>query len=90
MLNENYLSWHGRTKIPMNFKEFVKPVSLGKGKVIEGQAAMKPSNYHGFFYQAKQMMPNQAAIISRFYVFGQMVSFQPRRQGKLTGITSVA
>ncbi len=90
MLNENYLSWHGRTKVPANFKEFVSPVSLGKSKVIDGQASMTPSKYHGFFYQAKQMMPNQAGIISRFFVFGQMVSFQPRRQGKLTGITSVA
>lgn len=90
MLNENYLTWHGRTRVPKSFKEFVSPVSLGKSKVIEGQAAMTPSKYHGFFYQAKQMMPNQAAIISRFFVFGQMTSFQPRRQGKLTGITSVA
>jgi len=90
MLNENYLNWHGRTRVPKSFKEFVSPVSLGKGKVIEGQAASRPSRYHGFFYQAKQMMPNQAGIISRFYLFGQMVSFQPRRQGKLTGITSVA
>jgi hypothetical protein len=89
MLNENYLNWHGRTRVPRSFKEFVKPVSLGK-KVVEGQAADRPSSYHGFFYQAKQMMPNQAGIISRFYLFGQLVSFQPRRQGKLTGITSVA
>jgi hypothetical protein len=84
------LNWHGRTTVPTNFKEFVQPVKLGSGKVIEGQAAMKPSKYHGFFYQAKQMMPNQAGIISRFYCFGQMTSFQPRRQGKLTGINSVA
>ncbi|MCR4307675.1 MAG: phage major capsid protein [Candidatus Berkelbacteria bacterium] len=90
MLNENYLHWYGRTRVPKNFKEFVSPVSLGKSKVVEGQASESPSKYHGFFYQAKQMMPNQAGIISRFYVFGQMASFQPRRQGKLTGITSVS
>lgn len=90
MINENYLQWHGRTRVPKSFKEFVSPVNLGKGKVIEGQAAMRPSQYHGFFYQAKQMMPNQAGIISRFYVFGQLTNFQPRRSGKLTGITSVA
>lgn len=91
LLNENYLKWHGRTRVPASFKEFVSPVSLGKKRVIEGQASESmPSNYHGFFYQAKQMMPNQAGIISRFYVFGQMTSFQPRRNGKLTGITSVA
>ena len=75
--------------MPKSFKEFVSPVNLGKGGVVEGQAAVKPSRYHGFFYQAKQIMPNQAGIISRFYLFGQMTSFQPRRQGKLTGITGV-
>lgn len=90
MLNENYLNWYGRTKVPKSFKEFISPVSLGKGKVVEGQASEQPSKYHGFFYQVKQIMPNQAGIISRFYVVGNMFSFQPRRQGKLTGITSVA
>ena len=90
MLNENYLHWYGRNTVPSSFKEFVSPVKLGKGRVIEGQAEMKPSDYHGFFYQAKQMMPSQAGIISRFYVFGQMATFQPRRHGKLTGITTVA
>lgn len=90
MLNENYLKWHGRTKVPSSFKEFVSPVSLGKKKVVEGQISESTTKYHGFFYQAKQMMNNQAGIISRFYVFGQMTSFQPRRQGKLTGITTIA
>lgn len=89
MLNENYTHWSGRTRVPKSFKEFVSPVKLGKGKVIEGQAAMKPSSYHGFFYQEKQMMPNQAGVISRFFVFGQLWSDQPRRNGKLTGITGV-
>jgi len=90
MLNENYLKWYGRTQVPRSFKEFVSPVSLGKKGVVEGQISETKTSYHGFFYQAKQMMQEQAGIISRFYVFGQMASFQPRRQGKLTGITSVA
>lgn len=90
MLNENYLKWYGRTTVPKSFKEFVSPVKMGKKSVVEGQVSENPSNYHGFFYQAKQMMNNQAGIISRFYVFGQMASMQPRRQGKLTGITAIA
>lgn len=88
-LNENYLAWHGRSKVPSEYKDFLKKVSLGKS-VKEGQLAKKLSKYHGFFYQEKQMMPTQGGIISRFWVFGQLVSFQPRRQGKLTGISSVA
>jgi hypothetical protein len=88
LLNENYLQWFGRTVVPAEFRDFLKPVRLGKS-VKEGQASERPSDYHGFFYQEKQMMPNQGGIISRFWVVGQMVSFQPRRQGKLTGITGV-
>ena len=90
MLNENYLKWYGRTKVPKSFKEFVSPVSMGKKRVVEGQVSENISNYHGFFYQTKQMMANQAGIISRFYVFGQLCSMQPRRQGKLLEITTIA
>lgn len=90
MVNENYTKWYGRTRVPSSFKEFVSPVSLGKTSVVEGQLSEQPSKYHGFFYQAKQMMQSQAGIISRFYVFGQLASMQPRRNGKLTGITTVA
>jgi hypothetical protein len=89
MLNENYLHWSGRTRVPKSWKGIVKAVKLGKGKVVEGQISQGPTKYHGFFYQEKQAMPNQAGIISRFYLFGQMWSDQPRRHGKLTGITSV-
>jgi len=88
-LNENYLNFYGRSNVPSKYKSFLSPVKLGKS-VKEGQASNKPSNFHGFFYQEEQMMPNQAGIISRFYVIGQLASFQPRRHGKLTGITSVA
>ena len=88
MLNEYYLKWHGRTRVPKKYKGFLKAVSLGKS-VKEGQAVEKPSKYHGFFYQSPQMMPNQGGIISRFWLIGQLVSFNPRRQGKLTGITTV-
>jgi len=89
-LNENYLHWAGRTKVPKSFTQHVSHVSLGKGGVIEGQAAQRPSKYHGFFFQERQMMPNAAGVIGRFYLFGQMWSDQPRRHGSLEDITSVS
>jgi len=88
LLNENYLDWYGRTRVPAQYKSYLKSVNLGKPSTVEGQMA-KPSDYHGFFYQADQMMPNQAGLIGRLYVIGQLVSFQPRRHGVLTGVTSV-
>jgi hypothetical protein len=89
LLNENYLNWYGRTKTPAEYKSFMKKVNLGKTKVIENQPN-KPSSSHGFFYQNEMMMPNKAGIIARMYAVGQLLSTQPRRLGKLTGITGVA
>ena len=89
LLNENYLNWYGRNKVPNQYTSFMNKVNLGETKVIENQAS-RPSKNHGFFYQEEMIMPNKAGIISRLYVIGQLLSTQPRRQGKLTGITSVA
>ena len=89
MSNLNYIDWYGDTKVPPAFQGMLKRVSLGKSDIIEGQAAMRPSDYSGFFYQEEQMMPNQGGTIGRFWISGQLVSFQPRRQGKWTAFTGV-
>lgn len=89
MLNMNYLDWYGDTSVPASFSKFLRKVSLGKTKVKEGQATMKPSEYNGFFYQEEQMMPNQGGTIGRFWVSGQLASFQPRRQAQFYGFTAV-
>lgn len=89
MLNENYLHWYGDDKAPAEFSNYLKPVSLGKKTVKEGQATMRPSNYHGFFYQQEQMMPNAGGSIGRFWISGQLVSFQPRRQGQFVNFNGV-
>lgn len=87
-LNERYLGWRGRTIVPSSYAGMVSKVNLGTPKTIEGVAAA-PSKYHGWFVQNMQVMPNQAGQIGRFYVIGQMVCSQFKRQGKLTGITGV-
>lgn len=89
MINENYLNWYGDVKVPPSFAQFLKKVSLGKAKVKEGQVELKPSDYHGFFYQEEQMMPNAGGMVGRFWISGQLVSFQPRRQGQFYGFTGV-
>lgn len=88
MLNENYLFWLGRTEVPSQYAGKLTPVNLGKASTLEGQMAM-PSSYHGWFFQKEQMMPHQAGLIGRYHVIGQVACTQPRRQGKLTGITGV-
>ena len=88
MINERYTMWKGRTVVPAKFKGQVTKVSLGTPRTIEGVAAA-PSENHGWFFQEFQMMPNQAGMIARYHIIGQLCVTQPRRNGKLTGITGV-
>lgn len=88
MLNERYLEWRGRTMVPDKFKAILEKIDLGTPSTAEGVMAA-PSKYHGFFYQKEMMVPNQAGLVARYYVFGQLMSSQPRRHGKLTGVTTV-
>jgi hypothetical protein len=81
MLNLNYLDYYGDQKVPQSFAKWLKPVSLGKASVKEGQSSLKPSDYAGFFYQEEQMMPNNGGTIGRFWISGQLTTSQPRRQG---------
>jgi hypothetical protein len=90
MINERYIQWAGRTIVPEKFRGMIEKVNLGSMKTMEGTAAaLPPSKYHGWFSQKLQMMPNQAGAIARYYVIGQIIGRQPRRQGRLTGITGV-
>lgn len=92
LLNERYFAWHGRTIVPEMYKDSVEKVNLGTMTAYEGTGASAldlPSEYNGWFYQKPLTIPDQAGRIARFYVIGQMVPKQFRRQGKLTGITGV-
>ena len=90
MLNERYIEWRGRTAVPAKYRQYLKKLNLGRSKTMEGVNSEFgiPSDV-GWFYQKMQMMQNQAGMIGRLYAIGQIVGKQPRRQGKLTGITSV-
>lgn len=89
MLNERYLKWMGRTVVPSKYSGILERVSFG-ARTVEGVGSqIKPPSDAGWFFQKQQMMPNQAGMIGRFYVIGQVCGTQPRRQGKLTGVTGV-
>jgi len=89
MLNLNYLGYYGDQKVPPAFSKFLTPVKLGKSSVKEGQSTMRPSDYAGFFFQEEQMMPNNGGTIGRFWISGQLTSFQPRRQGRWINFNGV-
>lgn len=92
-LNERYIFWLGRAIVPPLFRDFLEKVNLGKPKTMEGVPAGQidgmPSAYNGWFYQKLMISPSQAAAIARYWVIGQMATSQPRRNGKLTGITGI-
>lgn len=88
MLNERYIEWRGRMTVPAKFAFAVEKVNLGTPSTMEGVAAA-PSEYNGWFHQKEQMMPNQAGLVGRLYLIGQLCTSQPRRNGRLTGITGV-
>ena len=89
MVNERYLHWLGRNIVPNEYSGHLSKISLGSAKVTEGVMAQTPPRGDGWFFQQDQMMPNQAGKVGRIYAIGQFVTSQPRRHGKLTGITSV-
>ena len=91
-LNEDSFGWYGRSTVPSDWKPFVEKVDLGTAKASEGvgyDSLQLPSEYNGWFYQKAMVLPNQAGTIGRFYVIGQMCAWEPRRNGRLTGITGV-
>ena len=89
-VNERYLEWRGRSIVPTKYQGVLEKVSLAANRTMEGVASqIKPPSDAGWFFQKMQMMPNQAGMLGRFYVIGQVVGSQPRRQGKLTGVTGV-
>lgn len=89
-LNERTFNWYGRSVVPSAYAGKIEKVNLGTMKHFEGVGAdTMPSEYNGWFHQPLMALPNQAGMIARFYVIGQICWTQPRRNGKLTGITGV-
>lgn len=82
MLNENYLSWYGLKSAVEGYK----PISLGS-RVIDGVYQDIPSKNHGFNWSGWMVPDNGHGQVGHIVLLGNLVSWQPRRQGVLTGIT---
>ena len=92
LLNENKFGWYGRTIVPSEYSDTLEKVDLGTMKAYEGtgaEAMELPSEYNGFFYQKPLTLPYQAGRLGRFYVIGQEVSWEYRKEGVLTAITGI-
>lgn len=87
MLNEHYLHWVGAD--PAKGGMGYKSVKLNS-KTIDGEYAVPPlSQFAGFGWSGWQKVPGQAGAVGELIILGNLVTSQPRRQGRLTGVTSV-
>lgn len=86
MLNEHWLQWFGwDAKGIFGYNK----ISLGS-KTIEGVYKEAPmSDFGGFNWSGFRAPTNQFAGIADVVIMGNLTSWQPRRHGRLTGVTGV-
>lgn len=87
MLNENYLDWYGwdASKSATDYKG----LSLGSTQ-IEGNYEEAPmAQFAGFNWSGWKTPDNQFGSVADVIILGNLASFSPRRQGRLTGVTGV-
>ena len=84
LLNEDALDWYG-AKDPD-----LQSVDLGSADDLDSvYHRATPSKFHGFNWQPLMRPINQYGEVGHVFLFGQLVSWEPRRQGCLTAVTGV-
>lgn len=78
-INEDFLDFYG---LPM---ANTKPISLSNSEIVGNDY----SGSYGFTTSGLLTPIDQAAIVANMYVGGQLVSSNPKRHAKATGLTSV-
>lgn len=84
-LNMDFLNWFGA---PFAMCRPIK-VSDSKAKIVGNDYENGDPAAMGFSWSDWIKPSNQAAIVAHTYLYGQFLSDDPRRSGKLTGISSV-
>lgn len=80
-VNEEYIQWYGLKDPDM------QQVSVGSN--IDGVYAEAPSGNTGLQFSGMMKPVNQYGEVGHIYLFGNLTTSQPRRQGRLTGVTGV-
>lgn len=84
-LNENYLDWYGLRATAEDYR----PVNLGTSTLDSVYNQPPMSQFHGFNWSGLQLSTNQFGEVGHLVILGNLISWQPRRHGRLTGITGV-
>ena len=80
--NENYMFWYGLSDPDL------KPINLGTG-TMETPYEEFPSKNVGFQWTGFMRPINQYGEVAHMYLLGNYVNWNPKRNGRLTGITGV-
>jgi hypothetical protein len=80
-VNENYLEWYGLKDPEMQQVSF--------DDTHEGTYSEAPTSNTGLQFSGLMKPVNQYGKVGHIYLFGNLVTFQPRRHGRLTGVTGV-
>lgn len=81
-VNEGWLNWYGLKDSDL------KEISLSTTN-IEGVYQDAPSKNVGFQWTDFMVPVNQYGIVAHIYLLGELVNWNPRRDGVLTGVTGV-
>ena len=82
MLNENYLDWYTLKDSDL------QSISLGSS-TVEGVYAEVPSKLQPFMWTGFKTPVNQYGEVGQIIALGNLISWNPRRHAKLTGVTGV-
>jgi len=87
MLNEDHIKWYGwdATGTGGDYKK----ISFDQTQFESTYGETPVSDFTGFAFSGLQSVPNQFGTIGDLIVLGNLTSWNPRRQGKLTNVTSV-
>ncbi len=87
MLNENTIDWYGWDA--SNTDLGYKAIKLSSSEFESLYAESPMSDYHGFNWSGWQKPDNMFGAIAEINLLGNLLSFEPRRNGRLTGVTGV-
>lgn len=80
-INEDYLMWYGLKDPEMQQVSF--------GNTHDSVYNDAPSTNTGLQFSGMMKPINQYGKVGHIYLFGNLITTQPRRQGRLTGVTGV-
>lgn len=80
-VNENYIQWYGSHDPDMQRVTF--------GNTHDGVYTEAPTNNTGLQFSGMMRPIDQYGEVGHIYLFGNQITNQPRRQGRLTGVTGV-